>query len=149
MVTHSKFQAEELQNPREGESCAPRMCQGDSSRTKVDCLRVNIFEKWRERTSEMQGGFFKRFKITALDSLTPSPCCCQLTNSVPCLAGPIFPWSVEGAVKHILAELGGPSPLCSLTRCGERAPYWLRHSSPLADLAAVHFGWGLVFSPWP
>lgn len=37
MVTHVKPKVEEFQNSREGEIYVPRMCQGDSSRTKVDC----------------------------------------------------------------------------------------------------------------
>lgn len=77
MVTHSKLKAEEFQ--RRGNLCT-KMWQGDSSRTNVDCLRVNTLKKSKEKTSKLQGGFFNRNKITALDSLDPSPCCCQLTN---------------------------------------------------------------------
>ena len=40
----------------------------------------DLLKKSKEKTSKVQGGFFKRNKITALDSLDPSPCCCQLTN---------------------------------------------------------------------
>lgn len=65
-------------------------------------------------------------------------------------AGPISPRSVEGAVKHILRRVWGPPPPPpSLTRRREGAPYRRRRSSPLADLAAPHFGWGRVFSPRP
>lgn len=81
----------------------PRMCQGDSSRTSMDCLRVNSFEKVKRKLSKCRVDFLKEVKSLLLtQSFAMLLSAHQVRVQIVCLAGPIFPWSVEGAVKHIL-----------------------------------------------
>lgn len=46
----------------------------------------------------------------------------QLRVQNVCLAGPIFPWSVEGAVKHILFYSGALPPSAALPSAGNAPP---------------------------
>lgn len=92
----------------------------------VDCLRVNSFVKAKRK---LQSRFFPRKKITALDSLKPRHVAVNSECGVR-LAGPISPWSVEGAVKHILSWLGPFPPL---------QPYPVQRMRPLLTPTLIAF----------
>lgn len=107
MLTHPKLKVEESQNSREGnlstkdgprwfimDKCGRSEGQQFGQRKKSKLLKCRVVDSSKE------------IQIPAVDSLGSSPCCCRLPNpECECVrpAGPIFPWSVEGAVKHILS----------------------------------------------